>query len=221
MWVLAFFMAIAASRWFLIPPLWIDPPVFDDVPFLNTPEAVASRGAGPHVYANHRALILSHIAGGIIAITLGLFQFSRSLRAARPRMHRVVGTTYVLAVLGASIVGFPLSFYAIEGAPEAMKSRFYPLVVGFATLSIAWFAITAMAYVRARQHRYDEHRAWMIRSYSLTFAAVTVRLVAPVLLMLSQDVVFTVNGSILSWPLNLIVAEFLIRRVSVPVPATA
>src|SRR5688500_8558227 len=116
MWVLAFVMAIASMRWFLIPPLWIDPPVLDNVPFLNTPEAEASRGAGPHAYANHRVLMLSHIAGGIIAIILGLFQFSRSLRMARPRMHRVLGTTYVLAVLGASILGFPLSFYSIEGA---------------------------------------------------------------------------------------------------------
>jgi uncharacterized membrane protein len=221
MWVLAFAVAIASLRYFLIPPVWLNPPVLDQVSLLTSAEAEAARSAAPYLYANHRILLLSHITGGIVAITLGLFQFARSLRESRPRLHRALGMTYVLAVVGASMVGFPLSFYSIGGAPEAMKPRFYPVVVGFASLSLAWLAITAMAYIRARQHRYDEHRAWMIRSYSLTFAAVTVRLISPVLLILSSDVVFTVNASILSWPLNLIVAELLIRRPAVRIPAPA
>jgi hypothetical protein len=57
----------------------------------------------------------------------------------------------------------------------------------------------------------------MIRSYSLTFAAVTTRMAGPLLLIATRDVVLSVQAAILIWPLNLIVAEWLIRRTrSVP-----
>jgi len=52
----------------------------------------------------------------------------------------------------------------------------------------------------------------MIRSYSLTFAAVTTRLISPLAPLLTHDALLSVNISIWSWTLNLLVAEWLIRR---------
>ena len=61
----------------------------------------------------------------------------------------------------------------------------------------------------------------MIRSYSLTFAAVTARLWAPVFFLLSSDPALLANGGIVLWPLNLVFAEWLVRRRVAPSPGLA
>jgi hypothetical protein len=52
----------------------------------------------------------------------------------------------------------------------------------------------------------------MIRSYALTFAAPTARLIAGALLLLTSDLVIALNIAFASWPINLMVAALLIRR---------
>jgi Predicted membrane protein (DUF2306) len=59
-------------------------------------------------------------------------------------------------------------------------------MVGFGTLALAWLLTAALAFARARQQRFDEHRAWMMRSYSLTFAAATARLAGLPILVLTR-----------------------------------
>lgn len=56
----------------------------------------------------------------------------------------------------------------------------------------------------------------MIRSYSLTFAAVTTRLASPLTLLLTRDALLSINVSVWTWPLNLIIAEWLIRYRHAP-----
>lgn len=218
-WVLGIVLSVLAARYFLVPPPFLTPPAP-----VQDPVGEAVRNVAPYLYMNHKGLFLPHIAGGIVAMLLGLVQFIGRVRDSRPRIHRAVGYVYVAAVMLAGITGLPLSFLTIEGLPAPMRPQFYPVTGGFLSLSIAWTFVSGMALYRARQYRYDEHRKWMTRSYSLTFSAVTVRLAAPVLLLVTGDIVFTVNGAILSWPLNLLVAEALIRRrrtlQGVPVPAS-
>ena len=43
-------------------------------------------------------------------------------------------------------------------------------------LALAWLFTTAMAYLKIRQRDIQAHRSWMIRSYAVTFAAVTLRI---------------------------------------------
>ncbi len=52
----------------------------------------------------------------------------------------------------------------------------------------------------------------MMRSYSLTFAVATVRLADPPILVLTRDPVVAITCTFWSWILNLVVAEWLIRR---------
>ncbi len=209
-WSLAFVVAILAARYFLDPPPLLRPPVPAAIP--KGPTTDAALNVAPHLYANHRELLLAHIACGIAAITLGLFQFVASLRKARPTVHRAIGSVYCAAAGVGGATGLPLSFFIIDAGADSMRPLFYPVIFGFASLSVAWPAVTAMAFLRARQRRFDEHRAWMIRSYSLTFAAVTTRMAGPLLLFATRDVVLSVQLAVLIWPLNLIVAEWLIRR---------
>lgn len=54
----------------------------------------------------------------------------------------------------------------------------------------------------------------MTRSYSLTFAAATVRLAGLPILVLARDPVVAITCTFWSWILNLVVAEWVIRRRS-------
>jgi len=167
---------------------------------------------GLHARERYPLLFLPHVAGGIVALIVGLFQFMPKLRGERPRLHRRLGITYLTAVAIGGVTGLPLSLLIPQLVPPDVRSRFFPMAGSFFVLSIAWSVISAIAYARARERRFTEHRAWMMRSYALTFAAVTVRLVSGPLLFLTGDVVFAVNAAVLTWPLNLAVAEWLIQR---------
>ena len=60
-----------------------------------------------------------------------------------------------------------------------------------------------------------DHRNWMIRNYSLTFAAVTLRIWLPLFIVLFGIEHFELSYAIiawLAWVPNLIVAELFIRK---------
>ena len=209
-WSLGLVVSLAAARYFLESPPLLRQPELSFLP--HGAEADAAANVAPYLFENHRSLFRLHIACGIAALTLGLFQFMARLRNARPQVHRLLGFSYVTAVMVGSATGFPLSFYIADAVPAWMRADVYAAVAGFASLAIAWASVTLMAFIRARQRRYDSHRAWMIRSYSLTFAAVTVRMVSLPLLLITGNVTFTVTASIWSWVLNAAAAEWLVRR---------
>jgi hypothetical protein len=50
---------------------------------------------------------------------------------------------------------------------------------GFFTLAVVWLIATGMALRFAIQHRFMDHRRWMLRSYALTAAAITLRILLP------------------------------------------
>ena len=222
MWVLAFAVVVGAGRYFLA-----------SVPLLLRGQVLA--------LSRHPHWLLLHIAGGMVAMAFGLFQFVGSLRKSHPAVHRAMGYVYLVAVLVAGSAGLWLSpdtavfaadaltdgkafdFSSIGLSPAFLgygpssaysPSQFFPVVLAFATLSIVWPLSSALAFVYARRRRFDLHRAWMMRSYSLTFAAATVRLIGLPLLVLTRNPVVAVTCTFWSWILNLMVAEWLIRRTA-------
>ena len=115
--------------------------------------------------------------------------------------------------------GSLFAFGLAQESESRLTSRFSPnqfflVMVGFGTLAIVWLLTAALALARARQRRFDEHRAWMMRSYSLTFAAATVRLAGLPILVLTRDPIVAITCTFWSWILNLVVAEWFIRRPS-------
>ena len=220
MWFLALVAAVTSARYFLRPP-----------PLLLPNEILA--------LSRHHTWLLVHIAGGIVAITVGLFQFVGSLRNAHPRLHRRMGYVYLSAVFLAGCVGLGLSSdtpaFAADGLTDlttmdlsflgfspsflgySSLSRFSPnqfflVRAGFTTLAIVWLLTGVLALTRARQRRFEKHFAWMMRNYSLTFAAATVRLAGLPLLVLTRDPVVAITCTFWSWILNLVVAEWVIRH---------
>jgi uncharacterized membrane protein len=156
------------------------------------------------VYEAHTWRLLLHVGGGIPALVLGPWQFRSRLRASRPRLHRALGRAYLCAVLAGATGGLALAPLAYGGLPAR---------AGFATLAALWLATSALALRAIRRGEVRRHRAWMIRSYSLTFAAVTLRLWLPLLESLGLPFAAAyATTAWLSWAPNLAVAEVALRR---------
>lgn len=154
------------------------------------------------VFVTHPIGIYGHIAGGVIALILGPFQFYSRLRAAAPKVHRWIGRVYLLVGgTGIGVFGLYMSQYAYGGIVGRL---------GFGALAICWIYCAVRAYVAIRQGAIQKHRKWMVRSFSLTFAAVTLRIYLPLSAVAGVD--FAVAYPMiawLAWVPNLIVAEWL------------
>ena len=115
----------------------------------------------------------------------------------------MLGRVYLLAgVLPSAVAAIPVAVWS--GRPLTQ--------IGLTTAAVLWLITGGLAYRAARRRDFIAHRAWMMRSYSLTFAAVTVRLIALPLFFVTQDPVVTITLTFWSWVLNLMVAEWLVRR---------
>jgi uncharacterized membrane protein len=144
-----------------------------------------------------------HAALAATALLVGPFQFLPRFRARAPKVHRTVGKIYIAACLLSAPAGLILATHSAAG-PIAQW--------GFGVLSVLWFGATARAFWLATQGRIAEHRRWMIRSFAMTFAAVTLRLylpIPPMFLHMSFDDGYRAI-SWFSWTSNLLVAEIFL-----------
>ncbi len=93
--------------------------------------------------------------------------------------------------------------------------------LGFGMLAVLLLWTTTRAYPAARGRAIAAHRRWMLKSYAPIFAAVTLRIELPLLIMAFGD--FTPAYQVvswLSWVPNLLWAQWYARRTSgVPLPA--
>ena len=149
--------------------------------FMAVPAAVVALAvAGPYVtfsfsrvelnpsFPLHIVFLSLHGVSAGTALLLGPLQFVRRIRAEHPRVHRTIGTIYLLAVLVGGIMAL---------ASTVLTTNGWSVQVGFFILASFWFytGFRALRAVLARQ--YADHRIWMIRNYSATFAAVLLRVI--------------------------------------------
>jgi uncharacterized membrane protein len=165
-----------------------------------------------------QAAFYAHIVAGGVAIIAGPFQFWRGLRDRHRSVHRAIGRTYLTAVAIAGVAALVMAPFN-----DAGLVGFF----GFGTLAVLWLVTAWRAYRSIRLGDVSSHRAWMMRNFALTYAAVTLRLWIGVLigvqLIPGGDVDF---GAVfenayaavpfLAWLPNLVVAEWLIRRRGLP-----
>jgi len=159
-------------------------------------------GGGSGVLANrftHVGALTVHAGFAATALLIGPFQFIPGLRARRRTLHRRIGVTYVICVLCGGLAGLVLSLGTTGG----------PVVgAGFGVLAVIWLACTANAWRLAVRRAFAAHERWMIRSFALTLAAVTLRIYMPIAgaLHLDMPTAYTVIAW-LCWVPNLIAAE--------------
>lgn len=183
--LLSLLIVVVASRY-----LTLDPDVF-------FPQQRA-------VYIANTTAIVAHIVGGMVALLLGPIQFVPAVRRRWPRVHRWLGRGYLAGIGLGGVAGLWMAHLAY-GGPVAQ--------LGFAALALAWLTTSFQALARIRAGDVAAHRAWMVRSFALTFAAVMLRLELPLLAAagLSFEVAYaTVAWS--CWLPSLLVVELVLAR---------
>lgn len=156
-----------------------------------------------------------HVVSGILVILIGPLQFLKNFRNKNLKLHRILGKIYAYGILlVAAPTGLIMAFYAEGG---------YWSTVSFIIMSTLWFYTTLMAVRRIMKKDIIGHQQWMYRSYALSFAAVTLRLLVPLMsepgvskylgtTTVERDYIITVATAWLSWIVNLIFVEILIAR---------
>jgi hypothetical protein len=169
-------------------------------------------------YANRpmpiQAAFYVHIVMSGLALAIGPFQFAGPIRRRYPRVHRVIGRTYVFGVWFGSAAAFVMSFFS---------SVAFVGFFGFGTLALLWGWTTYRGYGAIRARDFASHHAWMIRSFALTFAAPTLRLWLGILIEIQilaggHDAYNNAYAALpfLCWLPNIVVAEIMIRRRNLP-----
>ncbi|UKN03875.1 DUF2306 domain-containing protein [Paracrocinitomix mangrovi] len=156
-----------------------------------------------------------HVTSGMIVILIGPFQFLKAFRNKQMKLHRLIGKIYAYGILIiAAPTGLIMAYYAEGGILSTYA---------FIIMSVLWFFTTLMAVITVKKKDLIGHQKWMYRSYALSFAAVTLRLLVPLMSEPfvgyylgssheEQTYIITVATAWLSWIINLIVAEILIRK---------
>lgn len=169
-------------------------------------------------YWPRRAALIPHLSGGALAISVGLVQIWLGLTHRVSALHRMLGKVYAVAVLIGSLGGFYLAL-TIPGH--------LPYSAGLFMLCVAWVLTTSMALYAVRTRRIEQHREWMLRSYTVTFAFVTYRLASTWLsrwIHVPEDPVADNLDTLLAWAcwaVPLLFAEPLIQLRSMQRLASA
>ena len=146
-----------------------------------------------------------HIIFGGIALLIGWLQFSKKLRLKNLKLHRIVGKSYVICVLLSGLCGIYIAFFATGGLMSTL---------GFLSLDLIWLTTTVMAFRTVKNGDIISHKKLMIYSYAACFAAVTLRIWLPLLVIAFKG--FTEAYRIVAWLCwipNILVAYIINRNI--------
>lgn len=148
--------------------------------------------------------MLAHFGGSGLALLLGPWQFISGRSRRRSTTHVWSGRVYVIAAVVGTAAGLVLAPFSQGGLTGHL---------GFGALGILTLGATLRAYLLVRQGNVAEHRRWMLRSFALILAAVTLRLQLPGALI--AGIAFERAYPVIAWACwvpNLLVAEWMLRR---------
>ncbi|RYB95319.1 DUF2306 domain-containing protein [Nocardioides oleivorans] len=153
--------------------------------------------------------IIVHVVGATTYCLLGAFQLMPSFRTKRPGWHRTSGRILVPAGLAAALSGMWMA--TLHDLPAQDDTALMWLRVAFGSLMVAGLVLGVLA-IRRRDVR--THQRWMARSYAVAQGAGTQALVlGPIALLVGQPGGGVKAGGMgFAWVLNLLVAEWLVRR---------
>lgn len=153
-----------------------------------------------------KSFFFFHISFGGLALLTGWYQFIKKRRQRYLNLHRWLGRFYVIAVLISGTAGLYIAFYATGGLIS---------ILGFGLLALCWLFSDVMGYVAIRKLDVLSHKKWMIRNYALAFAAVTLRVWLPLMMLPFFHIAFLDAYHVVAWLCwvpNLIAAEMFIRN---------
>ena len=154
--------------------------------------------------------LVSHIVGALAYTLLGAIQFSPALRRRWPAWHRLAGR---LALVGATLVVLSAFWLTLTYATPGIEGL---VLAGFrVAVASAMAAAIALGLAAILKRQVARHRAWMIRAYALGLGSATQMLVLMLAEIVTGGPPNDMNRALLmglAWGINLVVAEWSIRR---------
>jgi hypothetical protein len=162
----------------------------------------ASYGA---YYWPRATITLPHILVSLLSLVIGPFQFWPRIRNGYPKLHRMLGRTYLVSVLIGGVTGLVMAVISSKGF-------FY--ASGLFGLALAWLLTSGMAFVSVLKRNFIQHKQWMVRSYVVTFAFVTIRSITTLMIHYGVGIATTDRQGLatwVSWAVPLFIAELVIQ----------
>ena len=197
-------------------PSWLDRQQLDIMAAATgiaagSPEYARLQAEIPASAANmngHPRATLLHLAAGAALFLLASLQFSKSLRARRPVLHRWNGRALVVLALLTGAAGIYLGLGDPYGG--ALESSATVLFGGF-------FIFAALrGFLAARRREFGRHREWMIRMFATALGISVIRVIGMAhFVALGTDSINPTGfaaGLWLGWVLTLGAAELWILR---------
>jgi uncharacterized membrane protein len=159
-------------------------------------------------FTYRRSALSLHALGGAIALLAGPLQFVPRFRESSWNRHRLLGWIYC----GAVLLGWCASLWI---APHSQTGRISSS--GFLALGAAWIVATGLAVRFILRGDALSHRRWMIRSFALTAAAITLRMYLPLIFVFHWP--FSIAYPAIAWLCwlpNALAVEVYLRFVPTP-----
>lgn len=157
---------------------------------------------GPTLF-DKQLWFFGHLVLALPVLIAAPLQFSRSLRRARPQLHRNLGRVYVACATGAGLTAIYL------GATIELEGSRFPIVL----LGLIWIFFTLAAWRCAVRRDFEAHRLFMIRSYGLALVLVWLRLMGDVppdlmFFYIKDEAIRDTTLEWMSWIVPLLAIEF-------------
>jgi uncharacterized membrane protein len=160
----------------------------------------------PRITASPAPLVV-HVITAVFFAILGALQFPARLRRRHTGLHRRIGRVLVGAGLLVAVTGLWMTLFYAD-APGGVGLWTVRLLVG-----TGMGVSLVLGYAAIRRGDLLSHRAWMIRAYALAVGAGTQTVTEGVSQsLLGVNDVSKFVGTTAGWILNVVVAEWFIRR---------
>lgn len=189
--------------------------ILSAVPAIGGSLRLTELGTGVEIIGDNKRFfadpvpVVSHIIAAILYSILGAFQFLGGFRRRFPKWHKIAGRLLIPAGLIVALSGLWMNH--VYPLPELDGELLYAMRLFFGTAMI----LAIFASIDAiRKRDFIQHGAWMMRAYAIAMAAGTqVFTHLPVIFfpdLLNESTRALSMGA--GWVINLIVAEWVIRR---------
>jgi uncharacterized membrane protein len=131
-------------------------------------------------YKSQALVLIPHAIFGMIALAIGPFQFSTTLRKNNIKLHKKLGKIYIIAILSAFPFAILLNIY--YPIPTAKATFVFENI----TQALVWATTAAMAWVAASRRQITIHKMWAARSYGVTLVFVLSRIYNPIQLFVKN-----------------------------------
>lgn len=163
--------------------------------------------------------VLLHIPAAIVYSILGAWQFAPGFRRRHRAWHRAAGKVLAPCGLIAALSGLWMAHFYPWPAGDGQLVYVERLVFG-----VAMVASIGLALAAVRRRDFTTHGEWMIRGYAIGLGAGTQVLTHLPWLVLADGRPGELARGVMmgaGWAINVVVAEWIIRRGRVARPAGA